>query len=315
MLNWIKNNKFITVVIIIAAFFLLQVGKAFFGIDLLSLNVPSSGRSYGGVSDSFAGVSSGGGNFGAISSPSMNSYSTTKSEYAPQPGTANRLVVQESNLSLLVKNVVEARNKILDFANSNGGYMVSSSTSNPQDAPTSTVIIRVQSDKLQTALDYFHSLSIKVVSENLYGKDVTDQFVDIEKRIGQLERTQQKLADILDRATQISEITNLTTQVSNYQNQIDQLKGQQDSLEKNAQLAKLTIYLSTDEIALPYAPNDTFRPLVTFKLAVRSLVRSLRGLANMLIWIAVFSVIWIPVLFIIKYFKKWKLNKKPASLN
>ncbi len=316
MINWIKTNKFITIVIILAAFFLLQVSKTFFGVNLLSLNIPSSRSNYP-TADSYVSTPSAGGStfgsagMGAASSLSYNS----KSSYAPQAEVGNRLVIQESNLSLLVKNVVEVKNKILDFANSNGGYMVSTSTSNPQDAPTSTVIIRVKSDKLQAALDYFHSLSIKVVSENLYGKDVTDQFVDIDKRISQLERTQTKFEEILERATQISEITNLTTQITSYQNQIDQLKGQQDSLQKNSELAKLTIYLSTDEIALPYAPNDTFRPLVTFKLAVRSLVRSLRGLANMAIWIAVFSVIWIPTLLIIKYFKNWQKNKKPTSLN
>ena len=59
--------------------------------------------------------------------------------------------------------------------------------------------------------------------------------------------------------------------VDHYQSQIDSYKGQQDALKKNAQLAKLTIYLSTDEIALPYAPSETFRPQIIFKLAVRGI--------------------------------------------
>jgi len=88
------------------------------------------------------------------------------------------------------------------------------------------------------------------------------------------------------------------------QNQIDSLKGQQKYLEQTAQLAKVTIYLSSDEMALPYAPSATFRPDVIFKLAVRSLVGALRGVATLAIWIIVFGVIWVPVLVIIIFIKR-----------
>jgi len=230
-------------------------------------------------------------------------------DYSPQPDVSERLVIQESNLSLLVKNVVDVRNKILEYTKSKGGYMVTASTSNPQDAPTGNITIRVPADKLQESLDYFHSLSIKVVSENLLGTDITDQYVDIDKRIVQIERTMARLEDILNQATRIEDITNLTQQILYYQEQIDSYKGQQESLEKNAQLAKLTVYLSTDEIALPYAPSETFRPQVIFKLAVRSLVSTLRGLAENAIWIGVYSVIWAPALLLYFFIRKWWRQK------
>lgn len=114
----------------------------------------------------------------------------------------------------------------------------------------------------------------------------------------------------MEQATQVSDITNITQQILNYQNQIDSLKGQQEALEKNAQLAKLTIYLSTDEIALPYAPSETFRPKVIFKLAVRSLISSLRKLATIAIWLFVYSVIWVPALAIYILVRRWLKIRK-----
>jgi hypothetical protein len=184
--------------------------------------------------------------------------------------------------------------------------MVISSVANPQDAPTGTVVVRIPSTQLNQALDYFHSLSIKVVSENLDGTDVTDQYVDTEARITTLEKTKAKYESILDSAHEISDITNLTQQILQIQSQIDSLKGQQDALTKNAQLAKITIYLSTDEIALPYAPSETFRPAVIFKLAVRSLISQLRAVATWFIWIAVYGVIWIPALILFVWaYRKW----------
>ncbi len=69
-------------------------------------------------------------------------------------------------------------------------------------------------------------------------------------------------------------------------------------------MAKVTIYLSTDEMALPYAPSNAWRPAVIFKLAVRSLIGSLRSLASVLIWIVVYSVIWLPILIAILLLRK-----------
>lgn len=288
MLDWIKRNKLASFLLVILLVILVKsLTASFLGFNTMSL----SGSGSVAMPQPLSGVGLGAPSY----SKAISDTYYPAQEYTPQTDVANRMVVQESNLSLLVKNVVEIRNKIVDFAQQNGGYMVNSTTSNPQDAPTAKVVIRVASDKLQEALDFFHSLSIKVVSENLYGTDVTDQYVDVEKRISLLESTISKYQEILSKATEISDITNLTREILSIQSQIDSLKGSQESLKQNASLAKLTVYLSTDEIALPYAPSETFRPEVIFKLAVRSLVGLLRQLATMAIWIGVYAVIWVPV--------------------
>ena len=70
-------------------------------------------------------------------------------------------------------------------------------------------------------------------------------------------------------------------------------------MEKTAASAKLTVYLSTDEWSLPYAPEEpAFGPKIIFKQAVRSLVNHGRSLAKGVVWLGVYSVIWGPVLFI-----------------
>jgi hypothetical protein len=80
-------------------------------------------------------------------------------------------------------------------------------------------------------------------------------------------------------------------------------------LAKTAELSRITIYFSTDEFALPYAPTTTFRPDAIFKSAVRSMVGNLRLIIRDIIWIAVFGVIWVPALLIFLFFKR-KFKKK-----
>lgn len=234
-------------------------------------------------------------------------------EYPPQTDIAPRMVVENSSVSLLVKNVMEVKDKIISYAQTNGGYMVNSRVSNPQDAPSATVTVRVQSAKLKEALAYMHSLSVKVVSENLEGTDVTDQYVDMEKRIVLLENTKARFESILATAKEIKDITNLTREILSYQSQIDSMKGSRMALEKNSRLAKITVYISTDEIALPYAPSDTFRPEVIFKQAVRSLVGALRKVASLAIWVGVYAVVWVPILILIWVVKKYVRSRPGQS--
>lgn len=228
-----------------------------------------------------------------------------RNEYAPTSQT-DRLVIQETTLSLVVLKVQETVDKITDRAKQDGGYMVSSALSQPEEAPFATVVIRVPSDKLKETLSYLRDLAVKVSSENIIGTDVTDQYVDVQAHLDTLNLTKTKFESILNAAIQVQDILTVQRELINLQNQIDTLKGRQKYLEQTAQLAKITIYLSSDEMSLPYTPSETFRPDVIFKLAVRSLVESLRGIAGLLIWIAVFGVIWIPVLVIIVLIKRLK---------
>ena len=138
---------------------------------------------------------------------------------------------------------------------------------------------------------------------------VTDQFVDNEARLTILEKNQAKFEDIMDRATNVQDILQVQREIFNLQSQIDGIKGQQNYLSKTAQMAKITIFVSTDELALPYSPAEPWRPEAIFKRAVRSLVGTMQGLGTAVIWLAVYSVVWAPALGIFWYLKNRWGNK------
>lgn len=299
-MEWVRNNKVILLVLLILLVVLVWPK----GITKISRDITETNRA-----DNAAGVP----NYLSTMSMPDPAY---PGEYAPQVNVPNRMVVRESNVSLLVGDVAQSRDSILAFVDSIGGYMVNVNTLNPQDVPTAAITVRVPENRLSEALNFFRSKAEKVVSENIHGYDVTDQYIDLDARISRLEKTIERLESILVNADQVNDITNLTNQIIGYQNQIDNLKGQKISLEKNSELAKITIYLSTDEMSLPYTPSETFRPAVIFKMAVRSLVASLRQIAARVIWIAVYSVIWIPAIVLLMVLKRIykNLQSKNTSL-
>ncbi len=296
MITWIKTHKLIIVLLLIIIYFFSQ---QLFGVSTLGrLSIPTPNEN--------AGYSSG-------LKMALPNIDTSYREYPPTTDVSNRLVVRESFLSLLVKDVPETQYQIVKTAQSLGGYMVNTNLTNPQDAPSSSVVIRIPSKNMETALNIFKEQAIKVVSETLSGTDVTDQYVDNQAKLDTLNRTKAKFDDMLSKTTNVTEILNIQREIINLQSQIDAIKGSQQYLEKTAEMAKLTVYLSTDEIALPYAPTEVWRPDVIFKLAVRSLIGTLRNLGSLAIWLVVYAIIWVPILIGIIIYRKKFSKKTPSS--
>ena len=287
---WIKNNKLAAFLAIILLFLLVKNFLASQAVR--QVNYSSVGLGEAALLEAGRGASL-----------------LPQRETAPSE-SKERLVVKTSSLSLVVNNVRQTSEEVVNHAQEIGGFMISTSLTKPQEAPFATVVVRVPAEKLSEALDYFRSLAVKVSSENILGRDVTDQYEDIGAKLETLNKTKAKFEEILDKAEKIQNILQVQRELTSLQSQIDSLKGRREYLEKTAKLAKVTVYLSTDELSLPYQPKGAFRPKVIFKQAVRSLVKTLRGVAKLAIWLAVYLPVWGGILIIIFVFKWIKKRKK-----
>jgi len=285
ILYWIKKNKLTTFLILIILFLLLKN-------KILNSPFILKQQDYYPKTEKFA-----------IGEPTKESFSST-----PPIETQNRLIIKESYLSLVVKNIFDAQKKILEKTEKMGGFMVQSYFDNPQEAASATITIRVPAKKLDQVLSEFKKNAVKVVSENISGTDVTEEYTDIEARLKTLYKTKTKFEEIMEKANRVQDILEVQRELINLQQQIDALVGQKQYLEKSANLTKITIYLSTDELSLPYVPTESWRPQLIFKQAVRSLILTLRKIATVLIWAFVYSPILILLFFGIYLWKKIKRN-------
>lgn len=236
---------------------------------------------------------------------------TSKMSYSPIIGGApapvtgvDRLVVRDTTLSLQVKSVQQSLGEIEKISVNAGGYLVDSSLNVPEGAASGTVTIRVPADKRVEVLTALKGLAVKTVSEYVQGTDVTDQYQNLDEQQRLLSITKSKFEQILQTAVRVQDILEVQRELTNLQAQIDSIKGQQKYLDQTAKLTKITIYLSTDEFALPYTPAQPWRPEVIFKQAVRSLVGSARAAGTAIIWIVVYSPLWGAALLVYWFFKR-----------
>lgn len=299
VVDWIKNNKLTAALILIITFLLFKDQRLIKPVVRQTFEARNVGMA---DIESMPAADS-----GLMAEKSSRMPVPPQAEPAPQPDVKDRLVVEESNVSLVVEDVRQRVDQIIEQVEKEGGYMVSSSINQPQEAPFGHLVVRVPKGKLRPTLEFLRRLAVKVASENLKGQDVTDQYFDLEARLETLAKTKTKYEEILNQATTVDQILRVQREIISLQSQIDSLKGQQQYLEKTAANAKLTAYLAEDEWSLPFAPEEpTFRPKVIFKQAVRSLVHSLRGLTKLAIWLGVYSVILIPLLLGFLFWKNWR---------
>ncbi len=297
IIDFVKRNWLVTLMGLVIIFLLLRNNL---GIRS-TVQMPSS---IGGVAMDYAESLS-------VSPSLMKSNSTGGYGYQPAPTEGlDRMVIENTNMSILVKDVAEALSGIEKQTVTAGGYMVNKSISKPEGAANGSISVRVPVEKREAAMEGFRALGVKVVSENVTGHDVTDQYVDIEARIASLNKTKAKIEGLQEQATRVTDLMEIQRQLTNIEQQIDSYKGSQKYLEQTAKLTLISINLSTDELALPYAPDKAWRPVVVFKSAVRSLVGTLREFGSLIIWLVVYAPVWGAIIGAVLLFKKIKARNR-----
>jgi hypothetical protein len=288
-LDWVKTNKFAAFVILFLLIFAWKSLENFFGVRPFARNMsyeyaPILGSDMAGI---------GAPSFGAKVS-NMGLTRPTMQEPAPFLDTANRKVIANADMSLQVSNISEAISAIQNRLKELQGILLDRNVNRPEFGENATVTVRVPTDKLEEFMAFAREMSVKVVSENIYGTDVTDQYVDTETRLTQLRRQLAMLENILASAKTVDEIMKVQPYITSVQSEIDALVGQNNYLDKSSQTSRITLYLSTDELSLPYTPDLAWRPQAVFKNAVRSLLVTLQQVGSAVIWLGVYSVLIVP---------------------
>lgn len=304
VLGYVKSHKLTVFLGLVVVYFLFR-GSVTRPLSIVGSNISG----YGGSSTKSLRVE------GLVPSMGVSDMAYESSQYAPAPvapsGSVDRKVITNSNFSLLVKNVTQSIDQIKTKVAQVSGFVIDVNIYRGESSESANLNLRVPSDKVDEVSSYLRSISAKVVSENVSGKDITDQYVDVETRISELYKVKAKLETIMDNAITSDEMLRVFRQVNDINTQIDSYKGQLTYMEKSSSTSKLTVALSTDELSLPYAPAQPWRPEVIFKTAVRSLLTTLQSLGTLAIWLAVY----VPLVLLVVVFYKvgYKVIKKART--
>ena len=252
-----------------------------------------------------------------------NRNETAGEDQSQQTSQEDRLVIRTGDLNLVVENIWQTGKKIIGFAESQDGYVVSSSIQETEEIPTGSVVVRVPESKFDDVMDFIKALSQKVEYEGRRGEDVTEEYVDLEAKLKALRAKRSQFFEVLKKADTIDDILKVYDRIEDVQAEINQNEGRMKYLEDSTKMAKISVNMALSEDLLPIPPADKWRPSYVAKQAWQETVKFWRSVSygvieffvkHLLTWIAVLTiltlVLWKPVK---KILKKLRERKKEAK--
>jgi len=172
---------------------------------------------------------------------------------APKPGddqswATERMVIRTGNMHLVVNDTTDTMNQIIQLANNLRGFVVSSQKWDQDEGLAGTITIRVPTEHFDNAIIALRGMAIEVTSESTTAKDVTEEYVDLESRLKNLEATERQLLVIMEKAEEIQDILNVQRELTRVRGDIEQTIGRMQYLETSSDTSLIEVYL--EEIKL-----------------------------------------------------------------
>lgn len=181
-----------------------------------------------------------------------------------QSGSSPELYTQAGNSDAAAINAVEAKLikngsisievkegefqkkffEVVSLAEQNNGYVSNSeSYSDPDGNMTSGIVtLRVDKDNFDFVLSKIKEMG-KVNSVSIYVQDVTQEYVDNESRLRNLEAQQERLLDLMEESTSVKDSIEVQRELSNVESQIEVIKGRQNYLDNLISYSTIDVYI------------------------------------------------------------------------
>ncbi|MGX6744508.1 DUF4349 domain-containing protein [Streptomyces xantholiticus] len=165
-------------------------------------------------------------------------------------------VIRTAALEVEVKDATKALAAARTTARDAGGHVENETTERIDDTHvTSQLVLRVPQERYDEVLTELADAG-KLLARKADAKDVTDQVVDVESRIATQRASVARVRELMERATELSDVVTLEGQLSTRQADLESLLAQQAALKDRTSMATITLTLSEKEREEPQQDDD-----------------------------------------------------------
>ena len=229
----------------------------------------------------------------------MEGKTTVASDVSQQ--AAERIVIKNANMTISVADPSKSMTSISKMAEDMGGFVVSANMykevlGSGAEVPRASITVRVPAEKLNAALDLIRAESEQApISESMNSQDVTNEYVDLQSRLKNLEAAEADLVKIMDQAYKTEDVLTVYNQLVSIREQIEVIKGQIKYYSESARYSAISVELIANAAVQPIEIGG-WQPQGVMKEAVNALIRTTQFLLNALIWIVIYVL---PVLLVL----------------
>jgi len=193
-------------------------------------------------------------------------------------------IIKTGSLNIVIGEMEEATNQITNIVTSKQGFISNSNIYTRKDkSQHGTIVVRVPAQYFEQAMEEIKNIARTIKQESVSGRDVTEEFVDLQARLENLELKEEQYQKIMNRATEIEDVLKASDYLFKTREEIERIQGRIKYLENLTDLSTITISV-TEETKIE-VPTSEWKPLTVIKNAFRAMIRFWQGIVNVLIWV------------------------------
>lgn len=165
------------------------------------------------------------------------------------PAPAQRRIIRNATLTLEVEQPAKAMPRISSIAEARGGFVVTSDsvkhtgTNGAAAYEVVTVELRVPAAQFDAALADIRAAGGSVIAQKITGKDVTEEYIDLEARLRTQRALEAQLLEIMKRADAVDDAISVQRELTNVRTEIERVEGRRRFLENQSSLSTISVTL------------------------------------------------------------------------
>jgi hypothetical protein len=170
----------------------------------------------------------------------------------------DRMIVKSGYLTMVVEDVTVAIERIVKIAEGASGYVVSSNSWREGERLRGTITIRVPAGEFGNLMSVVSALAVEVTVQTTTSQDVTEEYVDLDAKLKNLQATEQQLLRIMEKGEKVEDILAVQRELTNTRAQIEQTKGRMQYLEKTAATSLIEVSLEQSKLDAKFTVDRRF---------------------------------------------------------
>lgn len=229
-----------------------------------------------------------------------------------------RLVIKDGRMTITVQDTETAVNRATQLAVEMGGYILSQEVHDDERGYRfATMRLAVPVDRFEEAMRTLRGLG-DVTDESASGTDVTDEYVDLNSRLTNLEATRDRLRTFLDQAEDVEQTLRVNEELKKVEEEIAIIQGRLNYLRDRAAFSTIDLTLNplvptptptATPTATPLPTAEVWQPGNTARVAAVQLQETAQETADFTIYNAIVWGPWLLLLFLVGYVT-WRILRR-----
>jgi len=226
------------------------------------------------------------------------------------PVVRDRKIIYEADVTLIVKDFAKLERDVPALVKSHSGYLAEVEVDRTHGRfLTGRWVVRVPVEQYEAFLDSLSELGVPETF-NQTAQDVTEEYVDLEARIANKKRLEERILDLLESSEgEIKDVIEVERELARVRSEVEQMEGRLRYLQNRTALTTVTIRgIERQDYVPPQAPSFLGRIGQAWETSLISLRRFGEGLTVTVVflfpWLVLLVVVVAPVTWCVRRYSR-----------